>query len=90
MSNKLAIPEERILTKIILIRDEKAILDVHLANLYGVETRVLKQVVKRNLDRFPPDFMYELTAQEVEEVVSQNVYHTKNSLAVQAPTPLLK
>jgi len=65
MSNKLAIPEERTLTKIILIRDEKVILDVHLADLYGVETRVLKQAVKRNLGRFPPDFMYELTAEEV-------------------------
>ncbi len=69
MSNKLAIPEERILRKIILIRDEKVILDVHLAELYGVETWALKQAVKRNLDRFPFDFMYELTAQEVEEVV---------------------
>ncbi len=71
MNKDVSIPEERILRKIILIRDEKVILDVHLAELYGVETRALKQAVKRNLARFPPDFMYELTAEEVEEVVSQ-------------------
>jgi len=73
MNKDVSIPEERILRKIILIRDEKVILDVHLAELYDVETRALKQAVKRNLGRFPPDFMYELTAAEVEEVVSQNV-----------------
>jgi len=73
MNKDVGIPKERILRKIILIRDEKVILDVHLAELYGVETRALKQAVKRNLGRFPPDFMYELTAVEVEEVVSQNV-----------------
>lgn len=60
MNKDVSIPEERILRKIILIRGEKVILDVHLAELYGVETRALKQAVKRNLDRFPPDFMYEL------------------------------
>jgi len=70
---KVIIPEERILSKIILIRNEKVILDVHIAELYGVETRTLKQAVKRNLDRFPADFMYELTDIEINEVVSQNV-----------------
>ena len=54
---KIIIPEERILNKIILIREEKVILDVHLAELFGVETRALKQAVRRNLDRFPNDFM---------------------------------
>lgn len=73
MKNEAIIPEERIVTKIFLIRNEKVILDVHLAELYGVETRALKQAVKRNLSRFPPDFMYELTESEVEVVVSQNV-----------------
>jgi hypothetical protein len=58
---------------IITIRDEKVILDVHLAELYEVETRVLKQSVRRNRERFPADFMYELTNAEIEEVVSQNV-----------------
>jgi len=70
---KLIIQEERILNKIMLIRDERVILDVHIAELYGVETRTLKQAVKRNIDRFPPDFMYELTEEEIDAVVSQNV-----------------
>ncbi len=85
MNKDVSIPEERILRKIILIRDEKVILDVHLAELYGVETRALKQAVKRNLGRFPPDFMYELTAQEVEEVVSQNVIPHKKFFGGASP-----
>jgi len=85
MNKDVSIPEERILMKIILVRDEKVILDVHLAELYGVETRALKQAVKRNLDRFPPDFMYELTAEEVEEVVSQNVIPHKKFFGGASP-----
>lgn len=50
---KIAIVEEKIIKKIVFLRDEKIILDVHLAELYGVETRVLKQAVRRNIDRFP-------------------------------------
>ena len=74
MANKPnLIPEEKIISKIIVIREEKVLLDVHLAELYDVETRVLKQAVRRNLDRFPDDFMYELTDDEVDDVVSQNV-----------------
>jgi hypothetical protein len=49
--------EAVIASKIITLRDEKVILDVHLAELYDVETRVLKQAVRRNKDRFPDDFM---------------------------------
>jgi hypothetical protein len=47
-----------ILNRILLIRDEKVILDADLAILYGVETRVLKQAVRRNTERFPEDFMF--------------------------------
>lgn len=71
--NNNIIPEERIINKILLLRGEKVILDVHLAELYGVETRALKQAVKRNINRFPEDFMYELEEVEIEQVVSQNV-----------------
>jgi hypothetical protein len=70
---KQIIQEERIVSKIILLRGEKVILDVHIAELYGVETRTLKQAVNRNVDRFPDDFMYKLTNKEIDEVVSQNV-----------------
>jgi hypothetical protein len=85
MNKEIIIPEERILTKIFLIRGEKVILDVHLAELYGVETRALKQAVKRNSDRFPPDFMYVLTELEIEAVVSQNVIPHKKFFGGSAP-----
>ena len=80
-NNKLAIVEEKIIQKIVLLRDEKVILDIHLAELYGVETRVLKQAVRRNLERFPAeDFMFQLTDEEVDAVVSQNVIPHKKYL----------
>lgn len=59
--------------KILLIRGEKVMLSPHLAELYGVETRTLNQAVKRNNERFPEDFMFQLTADEAEWLVSQNV-----------------
>lgn len=63
--------------KIFEVRGYRVMLDFHLAELYQVETRALKQAVKRNLDRFPSDFMFELTRQESDAVinlgVSQNV-----------------
>lgn len=67
------IPAERIASKIYLIRGSKVMLDRDLAELYGVETRTLKQAVKRNLKRFPDDFMFILTNQEVTNLTSQIV-----------------
>jgi hypothetical protein len=58
---------------IYLIRGNKVILDSDLAQLYGVETRVLKQAVRRNRKRFPADFMFELTKEEDNSLRSQNV-----------------
>lgn len=58
---------------IISLRDEKVILDFQIAMLYGVETRALMQAVKRNIDRFPDDFMFQLTEKEEEYLRSQNV-----------------
>ena len=55
------LPPERIEKAIYLIRGEKVILDQDLSTLYEVETRVLVQAVKRNVDRFPEDFMFQLT-----------------------------
>jgi|SRR6218665_2031459 len=60
-------PDELILNKIYVIRRQKIMLDRDLAKLYEVETKVLNQAVKRNLERFPPDFMFELTKEEVGE-----------------------
>ena len=67
------IPEERITQAILLIRGQKVILDEHLASLYEVEVKVLNQAVRRNRDRFPVDFMFELTAEEAKVLRSQIV-----------------
>jgi len=64
MSNTDPIPGERIEKAIYLIRGEKVMLDRDLASLYGVETGALNRAVKRNLQRFPPDFMFQLTTEE--------------------------
>ncbi len=67
------IPVEVIERRIYLIRGQKVMLSMHLAELYGVETRVLNQAVKRNIQRFPEDFMFQINESEAEKLVSQNV-----------------
>ena len=62
---KELIPAELIERKIYLIRGQKVMLDRDLAELYDVETRVLNQAVRRNIDRFPDDFMFSLTREEI-------------------------
>ena len=64
---------EIIRSKIYEIRGEKVMLDFDLAEMYGVETKVLKQAVRRNIGRFPTDFMFELTKDEFEFLRSQFV-----------------
>jgi len=64
--NNVLIPDEILMNKIYVIRDQKVILDRDLAELYGVETKYLKRQVKRNIERFPEDFMLELTSEEFE------------------------
>lgn len=76
------IPEERIITKIYVIRKQKVMLDRDLAELYGVDTRVLKQQVKRNLYRFPEDFMFELTKEEFENWRSQIVISNSDKMGL--------
>ncbi len=83
--NVLIIPKEKIINKILVLREEKVILDVHLAEIYGVENRALKQAVRRNLDLFPDDFMFVLTDNEIEIVVSQNVIPSKQYLGGSNP-----
>ena len=73
MGNDLTIPEEIITDKIYIIRNQKVVLDKDLATLYGVETRVLNQAVKRNIGRFPEDFMFELSKVEFDNLISQTV-----------------
>jgi len=67
------VPVERIEQKIILIRGQKVMLDRDLAELYGIETKTLKQAVRRNIDRFPDDFMFLLDREEVAILRSQIV-----------------
>lgn len=67
------VPQERIESLILLIRDHKVILDQDIAALYGVETRMLVQAVKRNPDRFPDDFMFQLSQEEFTALRSQIV-----------------
>jgi len=78
-TEKSLIPVERIEGAILLIRGEKVMLDADLAALYGVETRVLIQAVKRNAARFPPDFMFQLTKEEVDLLRSQFVTSKSDS-----------
>jgi len=67
------IPIEKIEKKIYFIREQRVILDKDLAELYGVETKKFNQAVKRNITRFPGDFMYKLTKDEYENLRSQFV-----------------
>lgn len=69
---------ELIKRSILEIRGKKVMLDMDLATIYEVETRVLKQAVRRNLDRFLDDFMFELTIEEMNNLVSQIVIPTLN------------
>jgi hypothetical protein len=71
--------------KIVEIRGVKVMLDFDLAELYEVETRALKQAVKRNLDRFPMDFMFVLSDKEINELVSQNVIPSKSKMGGSLP-----
>ena len=65
---KTLVPIERIASKIYLIRGIKVMLDRDLAELYGVETKRLKEQVRRNIERFPEDFMFELTKKELKKL----------------------
>jgi hypothetical protein len=72
MAKEVSIPDEAIISKIYLVRGQKVMLDEDLAQLYGVETRRLNEQVKRNIERFPKDFMFQLTTKEFENLKSQN------------------
>jgi hypothetical protein len=71
MSKKLSISDEVVISKIYLIRNQKVMLDEDLAELYQVDTRRLNEQVKRNIDRFPEDFMFQLTESEWQNLMSQ-------------------
>ena len=63
-TNELLLPDEVLINKIYLIRNQKVMIDYDLAELYGVENKRLKEQVRRNIERFPEDFMFQLTEKE--------------------------
>ncbi len=83
--DKLIINEQKIQNKIFTLRSQQVMLDRDLAELYQVETRTLKQAVKRNIDRFPDDFMFEITESEIDMMVSQNVIPSRQHLGGAKP-----
>lgn len=76
---------EVIKNKIYEIKGHKVMLDFDLAQLYNTETRILKQAVRRNLNRFPSDFMFTLTETDVNQLVSQSVIPSKSNLGGALP-----
>ena len=68
--SKTPVPVEVVAHRILLVRGEKVMLDADLAELYGVPTKALNQAVKRNMERFPADFMFQLSKPEKDEVVT--------------------
>jgi hypothetical protein len=71
MSTAASLPVERIAQDIVVVRGQKALLDESLATLYGVETRRLNEQVRRNIERFPADFMFQLSDTEYAALISQ-------------------
>ena len=69
--NQIILSEEAVISKIYIIRGQKVMIDADLAELYEVETKQLKRAVKRNIERFPDDFMFELSDKEIKNLRSQ-------------------
>lgn len=83
--SELVINNHVIQNKIFTVRGLQIMIDRDLAELYGVETRVLKQAVKRNIERFPSDFMFEATNEDIDFMVSQSVIPSKQHLGGAKP-----
>lgn len=81
-TSKSVIPSSVIESKILLIREKKVMLDRDLAKLYGVGTKALNQAVKRNVERFPPDFMFQFTAAEMKNWMSQIVTSNREKMGI--------
>jgi hypothetical protein len=85
MSKSVAVPDEVVMNKIYRIRGHRVMLDRDLAELYGVRAIRLREQVKRNLARFPSNFMFQLDEKEVESMVSQNAIPSKQYLGGSLP-----
>ena len=82
---QIVVADEVVMNKIYYIRKQKVMLDRDLAELYGVQAIRLREQVKRNIDRFPKNFMFQLTQKEVESMVSQNAIPSKKHLGGSLP-----
>lgn len=89
VSENAIVTLDQVERRIYEIRGHKVMLDSELAVLYGVETRVLNQAVRRNLDRFPDDFMFELTRDEFGNLISQTVTSSSRSYGGRRKLPLV-
>lgn len=85
MSKTIIVSEDAIINKIYLVRGHKVMLDRDLAEMYCVETRVLNQAIKRNEKRFPVDFMFQMTSEELSDWKSQNVISNKEKMGLRKP-----
>ena len=85
MEKQPLLPDRVIINKIIVLRDQNVIVDRDLASLYGVETRVLNQAVKRNIKRFPSDFMFQMTPEEMKTWKSQIVISENDKMGLRKP-----
>lgn len=83
--NKIIAADEAVLGRIYQLREQKVMLDRDLAELYGVKAIRLREQVKRNMVRFPENFMFQLTEEEVEDMVSQNAIPSKQVLGGALP-----
>jgi len=83
--NRIVVPDEAVLGKIYQLREQKVMLDRDLAELYGVKAIRLREQVKRNVERFPENFMFQLTEEEVGDMVSQNAIPSKQVLGGALP-----
>jgi hypothetical protein len=84
-NTKQSIRDEVLISKIFLIREQKIMIDRDLAELYGVKAIRLREQVKRNKNRFPENFMFQLSEKEVEDMVSQNAIPSRQSLGGTLP-----
>ncbi len=83
--SRISIPDEVIMSKIYFIRRNKVMLDRDLAELYGIETKVLKQTVRRNINRFPSDFMFAMSTEELQDWRSQFVTSNTDKMGLRYP-----
>jgi hypothetical protein len=85
MKDLQILPDETIINKIFIIRSHKVMMDRDLAELYGVDTRTLNQSVKRNIKRFPEDFMFQMTPEELKTWKSQIVISNSERMGLRKP-----